>query len=54
MNGQGVFGTLNAVSRLLLQKFARENEQAAAKNPRGPVTGAHTSLSGIGSLPTRR
>jgi signal recognition particle receptor subunit beta len=44
-NGQGVFGTLNAVSRLLLQKFAREQEQAAAKAPRG-----HTSLSGIGSV----
>ncbi len=53
-NGQGVFGTLNAISRLLLQKFAKENEQAAAKNPRGPTTGGHTSLSGIGSTPTRR
>src|SRR6266705_5730696 len=41
-NGQGVFGTLNAISRLLLQKFAKENEQAAAKNPRG-----QTALSGI-------
>jgi hypothetical protein len=48
-NGQGVFGTLNAVSRLLLQKFAKEQEQSAAKGPRG-----HTSLSGIGSTPTRR
>lgn len=54
MNGQGVFGTLNAVSRLLLQKFAKENEQAAAKSQRGPTAGGHTSLSGIGSSPTRR
>jgi len=38
---------------LLLQKFAKENEQAAAKNPRS-ATGGHTSLSGIGSTPTRR
>ena len=53
-NGQGVFGTLNAVSRLLLQKFAKENEQAATKNPRGPIPGGHTSLSGISSSPTRR
>src|SRR5689334_11308126 len=30
--GVGVFQTLNAVSRLLLQKFARDNEQAAAKS----------------------
>jgi len=48
-NGQGVFGTLNAVSRLLLQKFAREHEQAAGQNPRG-----HTSLSGISTPPSRR
>ncbi len=53
-NGQGVFGTLNAISRLLLQKFAKEHEQAAAKNPRGPVAGGQTALSGIGSVPTRR
>ncbi len=53
-NGQGVFGTLNAISRLLLHKFAKENEQAAAKHPHGPTPGGHTSLSGIGSTPTRR
>ena len=49
-NGQGVFGTLNAVSRLLLQKFAKENEQAAAKNMRAPAAGGHTSLTGIGTV----
>ena len=44
--GQGVFSTLNAISRLLLQKFAWENEQAVAKHQRGAAS-AHTSLSGI-------
>src|SRR5438876_565018 len=29
-SGEGVFATLNAISRLLLQKFARETEAAAA------------------------
>jgi mutual gliding-motility protein MglA len=52
-NGQGVFATLNAVSRLLLQKFARDNDQAAAKSQR-PVTLASPTLSGISSAPTRR
>jgi mutual gliding-motility protein MglA len=54
MNGQGVFGTLNAISRLLLQKFAKENEQAAAKSQRGTTAGGHTSLTGVSSSPTRR
>jgi signal recognition particle receptor subunit beta len=44
--GQGVFSTLNAISRLLLQKFAWENEQAVAKHQRG-APAALTSLSGI-------
>jgi signal recognition particle receptor subunit beta len=50
--GQGVFSTLNAASRLLLQKFARDNDQAA-RAQRAPTT-ANTALSGIGSAPTRR
>jgi mutual gliding-motility protein MglA len=54
MNGQGVFGTLNAISRLLLQKFAKENEAAAAKSPHGPIAGGRTSLTGISASPTRR
>jgi len=54
MSGTGVFQTLNTVSRLLLQKFARDNEQAAAKAPRVPTTPGATSLSGIGSVPTTR
>ena len=52
--GVGVFQTLNTVSRLLLQKFARDNEQAAAKSPRVPTAPGTTALSGIGSVPTRR
>jgi len=52
--GVGVFQTLNTVSRLLLQKFARDNEQAAAKSPRVSTAPGTTSLSGIGSVPTRR
>ncbi|MEI6084981.1 MAG: GTPase domain-containing protein [Verrucomicrobiota bacterium] len=52
--GVGVFQTLNTVSRLLLQKFARDNEQAATKSPRVPTAPGTTSLSGIGSVPTRR
>jgi hypothetical protein len=52
--GVGVFQTLNTVSRLLLQKFARDNEQAAAKAPRVPTPPGTTSLSGIGSVPTLR
>ncbi len=52
-NGQGVFQTLNAISRLLLQKFAWENEQAVAKHQRsGPS--AFTSLSGIAAASIRR
>lgn len=47
-SGQGVFATLNAITRLLLQKFARENEDASAKHHRGPhVPLASTALSGI-------
>jgi signal recognition particle receptor subunit beta len=51
--GQGVFATLNAVSRLLLQKFARENDQAAAKGQRA-TSPATTALSGISSGTSRR
>jgi mutual gliding-motility protein MglA len=52
--GVGVFSTLNTVSRLLLQKFARDNEQAAAKNPHATAAPGGTSLTGVGSLPTNR
>lgn len=49
-SGQGVFATLNAISRLLLQKFARENETAATRQQAQPQTSplpATTALSGI-------
>ncbi len=55
-SGQGVFATLNAISRLLLQKFARENE-AAAKHQSQPQTSsapATTALSGIAAAAARR
>jgi hypothetical protein len=52
--GQGVFGTLNAISRLLLQKFARENEDAANKQRRGGMPPAQTALSGIAAASGRR
>jgi signal recognition particle receptor subunit beta len=52
--GQGVFATLNAISRLLLQKFAWENEQAVAKHQRAAGSPASTSLSGIASATARR
>ena len=51
-NGNGVFATLNAVSRLLLQKFARDTEQAASRQQSRPV--APTALSGISSAMSRR
>jgi hypothetical protein len=52
--GQGVFATLNTISRLLLQKFAWENEQAVAKHQRPAAPPASTSLSGIAASATRR
>ena len=52
--GQGVFATLNAVSRLLLQKFAYENQQAASKHPGAGPSPAPTSLSGIAAASLRR
>jgi len=45
-NGQGVFTTLNAISRLLLQKFAREAEETVTKHQR-PAATPNTALSGI-------
>jgi len=45
-SGEGVFATLNAISRLLLQKFAREMEAAATRQKTIPRS-ATTSLSGI-------
>jgi mutual gliding-motility protein MglA len=54
-SGQGVFATLNAISRLLLQKFARENETAATKQQqRSATTTANTALSGIAAAAARR
>jgi len=52
--GQGVFATLNAVSRLLLQKFARENEESVAKHQRSAHPPASTALSGIAAASIRR
>ena len=52
--GEGVFATLNAISRLLLQKFAWENEQAVAKHQRATGSPASTALSGIASAAARR
>jgi mutual gliding-motility protein MglA len=51
--GQGVFSTLNAISRLLLQKFAQENEAAVAKHQRS-ASQANTALSGVASTPIKR
>jgi hypothetical protein len=56
-SGQGVFATLNAISRLLLQKFARENESATTKQSGQPQTSsapATTALSGIAAAAARR
>jgi hypothetical protein len=54
-SGQGVFATLNAISRLLLQKFARENETAATKQQQRSATStATTALSGIAAAAARR
>jgi signal recognition particle receptor subunit beta len=53
-SGQGVFATLNTISRLLLQKFAWENEQAVAKHQRSAIPPASTSLSGVTTAATRR
>jgi signal recognition particle receptor subunit beta len=53
-SGQGVFATLNAISRLLLQKFARENETAATKQQQRSATTATTALSGIAAAAARR
>ncbi|NQU12353.1 GTPase domain-containing protein [bacterium] len=52
--GQGVFGTLNAVAKLLLQKFAREAESNTAKRSAVGSGGANTALSGITSRLLRR
>lgn len=52
--GQGVFATLNAISRLLLQRFARENEQATSKHRSGAPSPASTALSGIAAGTIRR
>ena len=53
-SGQGVFATLNAVSRLLLQKFAYENQQAASKQTGTTASPGATSLSGIAAASLRR
>ena len=55
-SGQGVFATLNAISRLLLQKFAHENEAASAKqqSSQTATAPASTALSGIAAAAARR
>lgn len=45
-NGQGVFATLNAISRMLLQKFAHEHDTVANQKQPAPSS-ARTALSGI-------
>jgi hypothetical protein len=50
--GQGVFATLNAISRLLLQKFARETHEAANKQRSTSFPQALTALSGMAARPT--
>jgi signal recognition particle receptor subunit beta len=52
--GQGVFATLNAISRLLLQKFARETEESSAKTQKAPAAAASSALSGIAAGLARR
>jgi signal recognition particle receptor subunit beta len=52
-NGQGVFTTLNAISRLLLQKFAREMNEVSNKQHSAPPP-ARTALSGIAAAWNRR
>jgi signal recognition particle receptor subunit beta len=52
--GQGVFATLNSISRLLLQKFARESEQVGAKHRGSSASPASTALSGIAAGTARR
>jgi signal recognition particle receptor subunit beta len=52
MTGEGVFSTLNAISRLLLQKFAKENEAAVAKLQPGSLQ-ATTAMNGIVSTNPR-
>lgn len=52
-NGQGVFATLNAISRLLLRKFVRETEETAAAGKARAEAPAVTALSGI-AAGTRR
>jgi signal recognition particle receptor subunit beta len=52
--GQGVFATLNAIARLLLQKFARDAEAAAASKQSGRLPAAQTALSGIAAAVSRR
>ncbi len=46
--GQGVFATLNAISRLLLQRFAREAEESVLKHQRPAAT---TALTGVTTSP---
>jgi signal recognition particle receptor subunit beta len=51
--GQGVFATLNAISRLLLRKFVRESEEAAAAGKTQTAAATHSAMSGI-AAGTRR
>ncbi len=53
-NGQGVFATLNAISRLLLQKFARETEDSVTKHQKPAAPATSSALSGIAAGLARR
>ncbi len=48
--GQGVFATLNAISRLLLQKFAREGDDAGKQHRSSGASSP--ALSGVTTRPT--
>lgn len=52
--GEGVFATLNAIARLLLQKFARETEESARKSSKGSPAPSSSALSGIAAGVARR
>ncbi len=53
-SGQGVFATLNAISKLLLQKFARETEESVNKHQKTAAPTGSTALSGIAAGIARR
>ncbi len=52
--GQGVFASLNAISRMLLQKFAREHDTMAGNRQQPAAPPARIVLSGIAAATLRR